>query len=72
MYCIERKGEILILTYTTLASYIVTLFITFVIIPLAYFFHKTETASSGRYLYESHLVVFFNFYKCESTIFDWC
>ena len=73
MYCIERKRKILILTYTTLASYIVTLFITFVIIPLAYFFHKTETASSGRYiyLYESHLVVFFNFYKCESTIFDW-
>ncbi|EFX78429.1 hypothetical protein DAPPUDRAFT_105179 [Daphnia pulex] len=30
------------------ASYIATLFTTFVIIPLAYFFHKTETASSGR------------------------
>ncbi|KAI9558303.1 hypothetical protein GHT06_015056 [Daphnia sinensis] len=30
------------------ASYIATLFITFVIIPLAFFFHKTETASSGR------------------------
>ena len=31
-----------------IASYIATTFTLFVIIPLAYFFHKNETAASGR------------------------